>query len=103
VAQKGVDACRCVARKLGKHPTHYGGDEPIRKLRQAWTSSDSIEGLGGEALAVVGIGRVVLECKTQHGVSTIALNEVWHVPGAGANLFAIRRGKGAQRMRVQRS
>jgi hypothetical protein len=54
-----------------------------------------IEGLGGEALAAVGIGRVVLECETQNGVSTVTLNEVWHVLGARANLFAVRRATDA--------
>jgi hypothetical protein len=43
----------------------------------------------------VGIGKVVLECKTLHGVSTVTLNEVWHVPGARANLFAMRRATDA--------
>jgi hypothetical protein len=46
-------------------------------------------------LAAVGIGRVVLECETQNGVSTVTLNEVWHVPGARANLFAMRRATDA--------
>jgi hypothetical protein len=41
-----------------------------------------IEALGAEALAAVGIGRVVLECETHHGVSKVTLNEVRHVPRA---------------------
>jgi hypothetical protein len=56
---------------------------------------ERIEGLGGEALAAVGIGRVVLKCETQNGVSTVTLNGVWHVLGARANLFAMRRATDA--------
>jgi hypothetical protein len=46
-------------------------------------------------LEAVKIGRVVLECETQNGVSTVTLNKVWPVPGARANLFALRRATNA--------
>jgi len=57
--------------------------------------AEKIEGLGGEALTAVGIGKVILECETPDGPSVVTLNEVWHVPGARANLFAMRRATDA--------
>ncbi len=56
---------------------------------------EKIEGLGGKALTAVGIGKVILECETPNGPSMVTLNEVWHVPGARANLFAMRRATDA--------
>ncbi|GAQ93462.1 hypothetical protein KFL_015490020 [Klebsormidium nitens] len=57
--------------------------------------AEKIEGLGGEALTAVGIGKVILECETPNGAGKVTLNEVWHVPGARANLFAMRRATDA--------
>jgi hypothetical protein len=57
--------------------------------------TEKIEGLGGEALTAVGIGRVVLECETPNGPSVVTLKEVWHVPEARANLFAMRKATDA--------
>ena len=62
-----------------------------KKLARA----EKIEGLGGEALEAVGIGRVVLECETPSGRSVVTLNEVRHVPGAKVNLFAMGRATDA--------
>lgn len=56
---------------------------------------EKIEGIGGELLEVVGIGKVELRCQTKEGVRVTTLRDVRHVPGAKANLLALGRATDA--------
>jgi hypothetical protein len=62
-----------------------------RKLEQP----HMIAGIGGPALAVVGVGEVQLLCKVPEGIKPVQLIEVWRVPEARANLFSERRATDA--------
>jgi hypothetical protein len=58
-------------------------------------TSEKIKGIGGQPMRAVGIGKVLLECKTPEGPCVVTLMEVRHVPEAKANLFALRRATDA--------